>query len=328
MGNKDAGRELLMLPWEEYVEKMGGTSDHRSRQVNGRSTGNDYDNRAIFKYYNELRGYALNRVRWMCPEIPNHELRKIEWELFHQGFCAMVRPRVLTNRLVYTSPHPRVYRCTFTNINRRNGRPRTISLIDNYTDAVVVDINYVEEDFVIFTDQFMFANQGIPFYNTAWEYANKLYNIDLNFKSNSQKQRIPILFNDAGTKKDDDGGWRIKRFFTSIAEMVGSAISRNEQYMSVPEDTVGKDGLLHETQYVTNELSAYLEAQDKIYDGYFRQLGLYTNKEKRGTYVVKEEQQDGDETGDFRTWCWKSTRLMCAEEASEKFKIHLGLEAF
>lgn len=291
------------------------------------NTGYAFTNYEVWKYFKILRNYALNRVKWTCDHIPEYELRLIEWNLFHYGKCAMLKPRITRNGVSFITKHPKIYQCAFTKINRRNGRPELISLINEQNDHFIIDINYCDKEFVIFTDEFLFAESVNPFVTVAWEFACKLHELDLAFNANSHRNRMPFIFNTASTTQDNTNNPApVYNRGTSVAELMRSAYGRNEQFVEIPENMVSKDSFFHEPQYVQNEMLNHIEAQKKLYQGYMELLGLYTNKQENGSYKVKRLQVDGDDSPDYITECYKSTRILCAKEASLKFGINLIVE--
>lgn len=326
MGNKEIGRAYASLPFDEYVEAMGGEAFAR-HQINPDKTGINYANPHIWMYFDLLMELAVNRVEWYSKQIPKRELKLIEYNIFMHKYCAMVKPRILMqNKTYYQSPHPRIFQCNFTKENFRTGRPERISLVNTFSEYYTLDVNYNADEFVIFTDKLAFPQYGVPFCRIAWEYACKFYEHDLTFNSNSQKMRLPVLYNDRGVKPDSKNLYGIKAVTQSIAEIVRSALGRNEMHVSIPEDNVSENGVLHETQYVQNELPTLIESQTNLWDKYFELLGIYTNKEKRGSYTVKDLQERGDGSENYRTHILTRTRVNCMEEAAELFKIDLGLE--
>lgn len=321
MGNKDTGRAIAALDNTTYMSVMGADVQ------NLKNTGISFTNAEVFKYFKLLRDYALHRIKWTSDSIPEQELRLIEWNIFHYGKCAMLKPKIIKNGIKFQVDTPKIYQCNYTDINMRNGRPEKISLLNEQSKNFIIDINYTADEFVIFTDSFMFASNSTPFIFLAWEFACKLHELDLAFNANSHKLRMPFVFNNGASEVDKNGVFNvIANKGVSIAEIMRSAYGRNEQFVEIPETMVGTNGFMHEPQYVNNEMLNHIEAQKKLYQAYFELLGLYTNKEKSGVYTIKDLQKNGDETGDYITDTMKNTRLLCAREACEKFNINLSLE--
>lgn len=322
MGNKSAGRVLAQMDNIRYTALMGGSISPQAR-----NTGIDFTNYAVWKYFKMLMIYALNRVKWSSTTLTDEELRLIEWNIFFYGVCAMVRPKIVIDGFKFISPKPRIYQCAFTEINFRTGAPFKISLVNSQNAKVIIDPNYNDDEFVIFTDEFLWSQNNNPFSHVAWEFANKLYELDLAFNANSHRNRMPFVFNNAAITKNIDGvGFETVHPGISIAEIMRSAFGRNEQFVEVPENMVGKDGFMHEPQYVENQMLEHIEAQKKLYQAYFELLGLYTNKEKSGVYTVKRLQEDGDESPDYITECLLSSRVLSLKRAVEMFGITLRLE--
>lgn len=291
------------------------------------NTGLAFTNYEVWKYFKMLRNYALNRVRWTSDHIPEYELRLIEWNLFHYGRCAMLKPKITRNGLTFVASKPKIFQCNFIDINFRNGMPKKISIINPQSKQFIIDITYEHNEFTLFTDEFLFAQACNPFVMVAWEYACKLHELDLAFNANSHKSRMPFIFNSASQTHDNTNNPApIYNRGTSIAELMRSAYGRNEQFIDIPENLVSKDSFMHEPQYVQNEMLNHIEAQKKLYQGYMELLGLYTNKQENGSYKVKRLQVDGDDSPDYITECYKSTRILCAKEAALKFGINLVCE--
>lgn len=323
MGKKSAGRKINNLPPLDYVNIMGG-------EINSsiKNTGISFTNHEVVKYFKLLRSYALNRIRWTSDTIPEHELRLIEWNIFHYGKCAMLRPKIIKNNVNFRLSTPKIYRCAYTDINYRTLRPTRISIVNQQSHQYIIDVNYNFDEFVIFTDEFLNAQDPMPFVNIAWEYACKLHELDLAFNANSHRNRMPFVFNNAGLDKiEKDGIFAyVADKGVSIAEIMRSAYGRNEQFVEIPESMVGRDGFMHEPRYVKNDMLDHIDAQRKLYESYLELLGLYTLKEVKGVYTIKDIQSSGDETGDFITDVYKRTRILCAKEASKMFNINLTLE--
>jgi hypothetical protein len=325
MGKKDKGRAIANLNNAEYTFAMGGSVE---KNVTERNTGISFTNAEVFKYFKMLRNYALGRIKWTSNVIPEVELRLIEWNIFHYGRCAMLRPKIIRNNIKFEVPTPKIYRCAFTDINYRTFQPITISILNQQTRKFVIDMNYNSDEFTIFTDEFLNISNPNPFQHVAWEFACKLHELDLVFNANSHKNRMPSVFNNAGIEKVSENGilGYAANKGISIAEIMRSALGRNEQFVEIPDDMVGSNGFLHEQQHVKNEMLDLIDAQKKLYESYFELLGLYTNKDKKGVYTVKDLQKEGDESGDYITDIAKNNRIICAKDASEKFNIDISIE--
>jgi len=316
MGNKDNGRAVNNLEFLEYIKAHGGMIGN---------TGISFTNFECWKYFRLLRDYFLNRIEWISPQIPQIELRLIEWNIFHIGFCAMVRPVIIKNNVKYKLPEPKIYQCVYTELNRRTGEPTKINLTNVENKNITLQTEYNSNDFVIFTDEFLFANQSNPFCHIAWEYACKMHELDLMFNANSHKLRMPLVFNNASIQTDEKGKKIMNHQDIGISEIIRSAIGRNEQYVEIPQNMVGSN-FLHEPQYIDNDIVKYIEAHKKLLESYMELLGLYTNREKSGVYTVKDLQVNGDETGEYITETIKTTRVMRAKEAVNKFQIDLRIQ--
>lgn len=301
----------------DYVTAMGGS-------VNGViHTGEDFTTWAVYKYFRILRNYALSRFRWLSDVLEEDELRLIEWHIFHYGRCALVRPKITLkdhHKVYYPNMKPRIFQCNYTRTNHRNGKPYSISIVNNSNSypELTIDTEYTSEDFTIFTDNFLYFADNTPFRYIALEYANKLYELDLAFNMNSRKMRFPFVFNNA----DEDGIIH----GVKLSEIMRSAYLRNEAFVEIPESMVGKDNFIFEPAHQESLVSELLESQKKLYQAYFEMLGLYTNRDKGGSYTVKRLQEAGDMTGDYITDTQLRTRLLCAEDAAKKFNIDFGIQ--
>lgn len=321
MGNKDNGRAIMNLPFDQYSTVMGADV------TNIMNTGISFTNYAVQKYYKMFRDQALFRIEWKCDQIPDYEMRLIEWNLFHYGKCVMLKPSITRQGIRYKTDKLKIFQYTATELNTRTGQPKTISVFNQSYTTVAFDINYSAEDCVIFTDEYVFPEQTIPFNQICWEYACKMYELDLMFNANSHKQRMPVVFNNGTTMLEKDGSVRvIANKGISIAELMRSAYGRNEQFVEVPESMVGVNGFLHEPKYFEFKILDILEAQKRIKMDFMELLGLYTLKEKGGVYTVKDIQKNGDETGDYITDIMKYKRLISAKEAVEKFGINITIK--
>lgn len=311
---------MAKLPFEMYSRLMGADV------TNLKNTGVSFTTTEVLKYFKELRTYALNRVRWLSNEIPEDELRLIEWHIFHSGKCAMLRPKIIKDRVCFRTPQVKIFACNFTDINDRTGNPHKISILNSQSKVAVIDPNYNEDEFVIFTDEYLFPGDPTPAQFLAWEHACKLHELDLAFNANSHRLRMPFVFSNAAAETQDDGTfYMVAGRGMGVAETMRSAFGRNEQFVEIPDALVGKT-FLHEPQHVQNHMLEHLEAQKKLYDSYFQRIGLQINKEKSGSYTVKELQESGDESPNFITKCMKSTRQICAEKAANMFGITLSME--
>lgn len=327
MGNKDWGRALASMPQAQYMQVMGGTVENIVENV--KNTGIDWDNWNVYKYFKQLRNFAVNRLKWESDTIPENELRLIEWNIFHYGKCAMIRPklRIQSGNKAIRLKIPRIYRCNYVDWNFRSGEPEKICIINDQNRHFQIENYYDASEFVIFSDEFLFCQDSVPFIHIAWEYANKLHELDKIHHMNGLKMRMPFVFNSAGIKQEKDGNIAaIINKGVTIAELMRSTYGRNEPFAEIPESMVGRDGFLHETEHTQNELLNLLEVRNKLYESYFLQLGLYTNKEKRGVYTVKDLQKSGDETGDYITETLKAPRILAAKKACKMFKINMSLE--
>lgn len=323
MGNKDAGRAIAGLENISYHRSMGAEVTNNKNVDN---TGISFVNYEVLMYFRLLRNYGLNRCLWTSNTIPPEELRLIEWNIFHYGKCAMLRPKIIRDNVKFQLPTPKIYQCNFIDVNQRNGRPERIDIINEHSKYFIIENTYEAGEFTVFSDEYLYSQSPAPFVHIAWEFANKLHELDLAFNANSHRNRMPFVFNNAAIKEDKDNRSIVYNRGTSIAEIMRGAYGRNEQFVEISESMVGKDGFMHEPRYVKNDLLDHIEAQKKLFQSYFELLGLYTNKDKTGVYTVKRLQEDGDESGDFITDTLKCNRLICMREACKTFGIDMALE--
>ena len=323
MSNKSTGRAMAELNPLTYVRAMGGTVEDRKNILN---TGVDFTNYAVFKYFRILRNYALNRIQWTSNVLEQYELRLIEWNIFHYGYCAMVKPRITKNGVTIRFPLPRVYQCSFIDINNRTGRPEKISIVNQQSKHFIIDILYNRDEFTIFTDEFIYSESPHPFGLVAWEYANELHEIDLAFSMNTRRLRMPFAFNDRSISKENALA-RASDGTVTVAELVRSAMGRNEPYLSVPDNMIGDTGnFMWEPQHTENYTQDFVEAKKKIIQAYLELLGLYTSNDRSGVYTVKRLQENGNEAPDFITDTLNIPRVQCAKQAALMFGIDLDIE--
>lgn len=328
MGNKDIGRAYAKMDNIEYTKAMGGTIDGITINHRRNATGTSWTTRDVYKYFKLLSNYAMCRCKWTSPQIPEYELRLIEYYLFYYGRCAMLYPLVrLSPYQCYKIDKLKIFQCTPENINARNKRPRSITIVNNSKSRFVLETRYFADEYVIFTDEFLQSPDTNPFFYVTQEFANKLHEVDLAFKMNTNQLRMPFVFNGVKLEKDDiEKDIRGVATGNSLAEIMRSAFGRNEAFVNIPQNLVGSDKFMHEPQYVTNRLLEYIEVQKKLIQQFLEFLGLFTAKDKTGVYTVKRLQEEGDESPSYITDVWKNNRLICAREAVNKFNIDLTLE--
>ena len=300
----------------DYLNMMGATVT----DTEIKNTGFNFTTREVNKYYKILRTYALSRYTWQSNIISQRELRLIEWHIFHKGYCAMIKPKIRKKGVTLYADKPLIYPCNVTKYSIRSGEPLQISIM--HQDNQYIDPIYDEGEFVLISDDFLHYTQTTPFCLIAWEYANKLYELDLAFNANNHKARLPMIFNPNYNK---DKGLSQKGI--KLSELLRSAFGRNEQFVEIPGNMVGTTGLLHEPNNTQTHVIEYLDAQKKLYTSYLEMLGIYTNTEKGGSYEVKEVQQNGDQSGDYITQQAMDNRLLCARDCARVFNIDLTINA-
>lgn len=313
--SKKIGKALKNMPFVDYQKFMGGIVE----QVETTQTGYNNPITEVQKYYRILREYAVGRFKWTSDTMTDAELRLIEWHIFHKGYCAIVKPKIKAKGGYIITKDPKVFNCVFSDMNQRTLTPDKITISNYEGQPFNMCHEYARGEFAIISDDFLHVNTSVPFSHTAWEFANKLYELDLAFNANSVKSRLPAVFNPVYGNEDGT------RRGNKLAELFRSALGRNEQFVEVDGSMVGPQGLMHEPKNTENRLLEYIEAQKKLYQAYLELLGLYTNKEKSGVYTVKDLQENGDESGDFITKVAKENRLHGARQAAEKFGINLSV---
>lgn len=327
VSNRAKGNAVKNLDYLSYFAAHGGIIN-----VDDKSSTFAKNNIGVFKYFSLLRDYTLNRVRWTSPQIDEYELRLIEWHIFNRGFCAMLRPKIYlknVKNLIYEKPEYMIYPCSFTKTNPRNGRVMTISIDTSNIYNIIIEPNYNHTDFTIFTHNYLQSHFSSTYSNYAWEYANKIFEVDLSFNANARKMRMPFIFNNGEAVVEINGKkTMIERNGLGVEEIIRSAMEQNEGYVGIQESMVGeKSGFMFEPQHVENFLSEYADLQKSLYNRYLEVIGLYTLRDRTGVYTIKElQEQAGDQTGDYITSSYMRSRLLCAREAAEKFGITLKME--
>ncbi len=319
MSNKARGKLLKNMGNIEYIKTMGGTVD------NTLDTGTVPANYRVNYYINQLKNYSVNRYKWISPNMRQIDLNLIEENLFYNGTTVLVKPTltkyVNNYKCKFYYDTVKTYRYNVVRYNIRTNEPYSINL---YKYNELIDIQYNSNDFVIINDTLINDRYYNTQYQLAYEYANKLYELDLAFNNNSHKMRFPLIFsNTAISDKDTLGVGGLVT--TTNARIVKDAYNRNEVFVQLSDDTVSKKGLLYEQEHADNYLIDFLNTQEKLYEEYFNLIGLYTNKEKNGVYENKELQNE-DERGNYITKINYANRAQKIQEIKDKFKIEISLE--
>lgn len=334
MGKGEVSAKMNGMSTSEYVEAMGGTVTMTTGTggQRDRDTGINQSVNTVYRYFNILRNYAVNRYTWQSDIIAPHDLQLIEWLFFMTGKACLIYPTFFSNNNPSCGIRVKIPSVFNTNIvfqNMRTSNVLKVNIIDSYTNALAQPLkrDYVFSDFAMLSDQYtLFPANNIPLFHTAWEYANKLYELDLTFNSNATKQRIPLLFNNGVNDIRQNGqNYNIGNF--GVGDIVREAMSRNEQFLEVPQSQVGEKGLLHNTnQYQENNLQAYIETQRKIYDEYFELIGVEVVQEVHGVYQTQDVQMNQMANNNYKALIGLRNRRFHAEQANRRFGLDLRVQ--
>jgi hypothetical protein len=163
--------------------------------------------------------------------------------------------------------------------------------------------------------------------HVAWEYANKLYELDLTFNANATKQRIPLVFNNGVSDGRELTGQIYNQGNTTAGSIVRDAIARNEQFIEIPQSQIGEKGLLHSTnQYNENNLKDYIETQRRILDEYLELIGIEGKQEKHGVYESKDVQERSMGNNNYKALIGLRNRRFHAENANKRFNLDLRVQ--
>ena len=278
----------------------------------------------VFTYYNKLRGYTLNRYTWHSSIISPWDLQLIEHLIFHRGHCALVMPVIAAPNLELRLRIPRVFEANIIRQNLRTGEPIAVNVLNrNATPARPIKPMYGPGEFAMLTDQYtLLPTFNTPMHNHAWEYANKLHEVDLAFNANSHKQRIPMLFNN-GVSKDVAYDTQLNKTFYNqghftISKVVSEAMRRNEQFVEIPQGRKGNEGVLYQTnQFNENNLLDYIQAQRRLYDEYFELIGVEIIHEKHGAYQARDVQLMSVSSNNYKSTEGLRNRRFFAERVNE-----------
>lgn len=335
MGKGAVSKAMNNMPTEQYIEAMGGvvmTSGTGGQR--DRDSGINQSVNTVYRYFNILRNYTVNRYTWQSNILNPYDLQLIEWLFFMTGKAALIYP-VFYQR---SNPAngirikvPSVFNTNITMQNFRTSEVLKVNIIDNYVNALMMPLkrDYVYKDFAMLSDQYtLFPTNNVPLWHTAWEYANKLYELDLTFNANATKQRIPLIFNNGVTDvRANDNGQAYNSGNFTAGDLVRSAMERNEQFTEVPQSQVGEKGLLHSTnQYQENNLHDYIETQRKIYDEYFELIGVEVVQEKHGVYQAQEVQKRTLANNNYKSLIGLRNRRFHAEQANKRFGLDLRVQ--
>jgi len=311
-----------------YILNMGGST---SGMID-RDSGLNQPQNTVYRYFNILREYAINRYQWTSSILNPYDAQLIEWLFFMTGKACLVYPvfysRKNRNKGIRIK-RPTVYNTNITLQNHRTSEPLKINIIDNYINSVFMplkkDYNFTE--FAMLSSNYtFFAQNNIPLCHTAWEYANKLYELDLTFNANATKQRLPIMINNGVQDIREQGQYYNSGNFTT-GDLVKSAVARNEQFIEIPQSQIGTDGVLHNTnQFLQNNLMNYIETQRRLYDEFFEIIGIEVKSEKHGVYEARDVQMVGLATNNYKSTIGLRNRKFHAEQANKRFNLDLKVE--
>jgi hypothetical protein len=335
MGKSKVSQAMNGMPTGQYVEAMGGSVSMHGNMQNmaDRDTGINQSVNTVYRYFNQLRDYAVNRYTWKSNILEPYDLQLIEWLFFMTGKACLIYPTFYSrnNRAKGIKlKQPRIFNTNITLQNFRTSECLKVNIIDNFVNALFMPLkrDYNFRDFAMLSCNYtLLPINNVPLWHTAWEYANKLYELDLTFNANATKQRIPLIFNN-GIENTNDGNQQLynQGNFTA-ANLVREAMARNEQFAEIPQSRIGEKGLLHSTnQYSDNNLLDYLETQRKIYDEFFEILGVEVVQEKHGVYVSEAIQSKAFANNNYKALIQLRNRRFHAEQCNKKFGLDLVVE--
>lgn len=314
---------------EEYTLAMGGNVYNMSN----RDTGINQPVNTVYRYFNLLRDFTVNRYTWQSDILQPVDLQLIEWLFFMTGKACLVYPTFYSARNREKGIRiktPSVFNTNITLQNQRTSEVLKINIIDNYVNALFMPLkrDYNYKDFAMLSCNYtLFPINNVPMFHVAWEYANKLYELDLTFNANATKQRIPLLFNNGVNDNRLEKGQVYNQGNTTAGTMVRDAIARNEQFVEIPQSQVGEKGLLHSTnQYNENNLKDYIETQRRILDEYLELIGIEGKQEKHGVYESKEVQERSMGNNNYKALIGLRNRRFHAEAANKRFGLDLRVE--
>lgn len=329
MSKSEVSAKMNGMSEQEYMLAMGGTVHNMS----DRDSGINQPSNSVYRYFDTLRNYAVNRYTWQSDILNPHDLQLIEWLFFMTGKACLVYPTFysVTNREKgIRIKTPSVFNTTITLQNMRTSEVLKVNVIDNYVNALFMPLkrDYIYKDFSMLSCNYtLFPINNVPLAHVAWEYANKLYELDLTFNANATKQRIPLLFNNGVSDKRAEQFQQYNMSNTTAGSIVRDAIHRNEQFVEIPQSQVGEKGLLHSTnQYNENNLHDYIETQRKLFDEFFELIGVEVVQEKHGVYQSEEIQKRTLANNNYKALIGLRNRRFHAEQANKRFGLDLRVQ--
>lgn len=334
MGKGAVSKAMNGMGTEQYIEAMGGIAMSSSGgKFSDRDTGINQSVNTVYRYFDILRNYTVNRYTWQSNILDPYDLQLIEWLFFMTGKACLIYPTFYqrgNHEYGIKLKTPSVYNTSIVMQNGRTSQVLKVNVIDNYVNALMMPLkrDYVYHDFAMLSCNYtLFPANNVPLFHTAWEYANKLYELDLTFNANATKQRIPLIFNNGVNDNRKDSGQQYNQSNFTAGDLVREAMERNEQFTEIPQSQVGEKGLLHATnQYQENNLHDYIETQRKIYDEYFELIGVEVVQEKHGVYQAQEVQKRTMANNNYKALIGLRNRRFHAEQANQRFGLDLRVQ--
>lgn len=329
MSKSQVATKINNLTPTEYITKMGGSYN----TMNDRDTGISQPDNTVYRYFDILRNYSINRYTWQSDILSPYDLQLIEWLFFMTGKACLVYPIFYSNRNKEKGikiKTPCVFNTNITLQNQRTSEVLKVNITDNYVNALFMPLkrDYCYKEFAMLSCNYtLFPINNIPLAHVAWEYANKLYELDLTFNANATKQRIPLVFNNGVSDGRELNGQVYNQGNTTAGTLVREAIHRNEQFVEIPQSQIGEKGLLHSTnQYNENNLHDYIETQRKIFDEFFELIGVEVVQEKHGVYQSEEIQKRTLSNNNYKALIGLRNRRFHTEQANKKFGLDLRVQ--
>lgn len=320
------------MPTGEYINAMGGSVS----TFYDRDSGTSQPTSVVYRYFDILRNYAVNRYTWQSDIMEPHDLQLIEWLFFMTGKACVIYPTFYSHRTREKGikiKKPTVFNTNIILQNMRTSEPLKVNITDNYVNALFMPLkrDYTYQDFAMLSCNYtLFPMNNIPLANVAWEYANKLYELDLTFNANATKQRIPLIFNNGVAKLEatqENHTILYDRGNFGAADLVRDAMARNEQFVEIPQTAIGDKGLLHSTnQYSENNLHDYIETQRKLFDEFFELIGVEVVQEKHGVYQSEEIQKRTLANNNYKALIGLRNRRFHAEHCNKRFGLDLRVQ--
>ena len=313
---------------QDYVLAMGGATTGNADRESG--IAQPYN--SVYRYLDKLRDYACNRYIWQSDILNPYCLQLIEWLFFHTGKACLIYPSFYSKKnpkKTIRLKKPFIFNANILTQNQRTSEPLRVNIIDSHINALSMPLkrDYLFTDFAMLSCNYThFNHNNVPLFHTAWEFANKLYELDLTFIANATKQRIPILLNngvrDARKEKQQ---YNSGNFTTG--DLVRAAMERNEQFLEIPQSQVGDNGILHNTnQYSENNLLDYITTQRRLFDEFFEIIGIEVMNEKHGVYQAKSVQELSLGNNNYKTVIALKNRRFFANLANKKFNLDLQVK--